>query len=245
MRRRDFISLVGGSAVAWPLAARAQQAGKLPTLGFFAPGTQSSYGPWFGALAQRLREIGWIEGRNIAISYRWAEGHTERYDEIAAELVQLKVDVIVTSSTPATIAAKHATSVIPIVFASAGDPLGSVVASLARPGGNVTGPSLQETDTTAKRLALLLECVPALHRLAILSNSGNPANRLDMGEVQPAARALGLDIVISDLRRSEDIFLAFAALKGRVDALYVVPDPLTNAYRVRIITLAQDARLPT
>jgi putative tryptophan/tyrosine transport system substrate-binding protein len=244
--RREFITLLSGAAVAWPLAARAQPAGRLPTLGFFAPGTQSSYGPWFGALAQRLREIGWIEGRNIAIVYRWAEGHAERYDEIAAELVQLKVDVIVTSSTPAVIAAKHATSVIPIVFAAVGDPLGSgLVASLARPGGNVTGLSLQETDTAAKRLGFLLECVPALHRLAILSNSGNPANRLDMGEVQTAARALGLDLVISDLRRSEDIFLAFAALKGRVDALYVVPDPLTNAHRVRIITLAQDARLPT
>jgi putative tryptophan/tyrosine transport system substrate-binding protein len=226
--------------------ARAQQAGKLPTLGFFAPGTQSFYGPWFGALAQRLRELGWIEGRNIAIVYRWAEGHAERYDEIAAELVQLRVDVIVTSSTPTVIAAKHATSVIPIVFASVGDPLGSgLVASLARPGGNVTGLSLQQTDTAAKRLGLLRECVPALHRLAILINSDNPADRLDMREVQTAASALGLDLVISDLRRSEDIFLAFAALKGHVDALYVVPDPLTNSHRVRIITLAQDARLPT
>jgi putative ABC transport system substrate-binding protein len=176
IRRRELIAALGGTAAAWPLAARAQQSGKLPTLGFFAPGTQSSHGPWFGALEQRLREKGWIEGRNIAIVYRWAEGRAKRYDEIAAGLVQLRVDVIVTSGTLPVIAAKHATSVIPIVFAAVGDPVGSgLVASLARPGGNITGLSLQQTDTTAKRLGLLLECVPGLHRLAILTNNSSAA----------------------------------------------------------------------
>jgi len=245
MRRREFVTLLGGAA-AWPLAARAQQAGKLPTLGFLVAGTQLSHGPWFDALAQRLRELGWIDGRNIAIVYRWAEGRAERYDEVAAELVQLRVDVIVTSSTPPVIAAKRLTSVIPIVFAAVGDPVGAgLVESLARPSGNVTGLSLQQTDTAAKRLGLLLECVPHIRRLAILINAGNPGAVLDMGEVQSAARELGLDVVISDVRRSEDVLPAFAVLKGRADALYVVPDPLTNAQRVRIITLAQDARLPT
>jgi putative ABC transport system substrate-binding protein len=244
--RRKFLATFGGAAAAWPLTASAQQAGKLPTLGFLVAGTQSSHSPWVAAFVQRLRELGWIEGRNIAIVYRWAEGRVERYDEIAAELVQIRVDVIVTSATPPVIAAKHATSVIPIVFAAAADPVGSgLVASLARPGGNVTGLSLQQTDTTAKRLGLLLECLPGLRRLAILINAGNPAAVLDLGEVQAAARALGLDLVISDVQRSEDILPTFAALKGGADALYVVPDPLTNAHRGRIITLAQDARLPT
>ena len=143
MKRRAFITLLGGAAAAWPVATRAQQVGKLPTIGFLVPGTPSTHGQWFVALAQRLRELGWIEGRTIAVEYRWAEGRSERFAEIAAEFVQLKVDVIVTASTVATEAAKHATSVIPIVFAVAGDPVGSgLVASLARPGGNVTGLSL-------------------------------------------------------------------------------------------------------
>ena len=132
---------------AWPLAARAQQAGKLPTIGFLVTGTPSSHGQWVAAFVQRLRELGWIEGRTVAIEYRWAEGRTERFAEIAAEFVRRKVDVIVTSGTAAIVAAKQATSVIPIVFAAAGDPVGTgLVASLARPGGNVTGLSIQLTD---------------------------------------------------------------------------------------------------
>src|SRR5436309_12903986 len=160
LRRRQFITLLGGAAAAWPLAARAQQAGKLPTIGFLVAGTPSSHGQWVAAFVQRLRELGWVEGRNVAIEYRWAEGRPERYAEIATEFVQLKVDVIVTTG-GAVLAAKQATSVIPIVFAVANDPLGGgLVASLARPGGNVTGLSTLSADPAGKRLALLGDVVP-------------------------------------------------------------------------------------
>src|SRR5262249_27991170 len=175
MRRRDFITLVGGAA-AWPLAARAQQPGKLPTIGLLVAGTPSSHGPWVAGFVQRLRELGWLEGRTIAIEYRWAEGRSDRAAEIAAEFVRRNVDVIVTSATAVIVAAMQATSVIPIVFAAAGDPVGTgLVASLARPGGNVTGLSIQQTDLAAKRLELLREVVPGLRRLAILANVGGPA----------------------------------------------------------------------
>src|SRR5215469_14989184 len=159
MRRRDFITLLGGAAAAWPLAARAQQPGKLPTIGFLGSGTPSAWSPWTGAFVQRLRELGWIEGRTVAIEYRWAEGSTERFGEIAAEFVQLKVDVIVTTGAAA-LAAKQTTSVIPIVFAVANDPIGSgLVAGLARPGGNLTGLSVQARDLAGKRLEFFLEVV--------------------------------------------------------------------------------------
>src|SRR5262245_53935647 len=170
MRRREFITLLGDAA-AWPLAARAQQAGSLPTIGFLVAGTPTSHGQWVAACVQRLRELGWIEGRTITIEYRWGEGRNERFAEIATEFVRRKVDVIVTSATAGVVAAKQATSVIPIVFAAAGDPVGTgLVASLARPGGNVTGLSIQQTDLAAKRLELLREVVPGLRRLAILAN---------------------------------------------------------------------------
>ena len=195
---------------------------------------------------QRLRELGWIEGRTVAIEYRWAEGRSERFAEIAAEFVRLKVDVIVTAGTAAVVAAKQATSVIPIVFAAAGDPVGTgLVASLARPGGNVTGLSNQSADLAGKRLELLREVVPGLRRLAIMANVGNPIGVLEMGEVQAAARTLGLEVVTLEIRRAEDIAPAFEALKGRADALYVVTDPLVNTNRIRINTLALGARLPT
>jgi ABC-type uncharacterized transport system substrate-binding protein len=245
MRRRAFISLLGGAA-AWPLAARAQQPGKLPTIGFLVAGTPSSHSQWVAALVRRLHELGWIEGRTVAIEYRWAEGRTDRFDEIAAEFVRRKVDVIVTSATAAIVAAKQATSVIPIVFAAAGDPVGTgLVASLARPGGNVTGLSIQQTDVAAKRLELLREVVPGLRRLAILGNVDGPAVLLDMREVQTTARPLGLEVVTSEIRRGEDIAPAFETLKGRADALYVCIDPLVHSHRIRINTLALAARLPT
>src|SRR5215510_4904552 len=158
MRRRKFIALLGGSAAAWPLTARAQQVGKLPTIGFLGATTPAGSGQLLAAFVQRLRELGWIDGRNVALEVRWAEGRSERFAEIAAELVRLKVDVILTHNTPPVLAAKEATSVIPIVFASAGDPVGTgVVASLARPGGNVTGLSAGSTDVVGKRLELLRE----------------------------------------------------------------------------------------
>jgi putative ABC transport system substrate-binding protein len=244
MNRRAFI--IGGTAAAWPLAARAQQAGPLPTIGFLVAGTPTSHGRWVATFVQRLRELGWIEGRTITIEYRWAEGRSERFAEIAAELVRRKVDVIVTSATEAIVAAKQATSVIPIVFAAAGDPVGTgLVASLARPGGNVTGLSIQQTDVAAKRLELLREIVPGLRRLAILGNVSGPAVVLDMREAEAAARTLGLEVITSEIRQGEDIAPAFAALKGRAEALYLPIDPLVNSHRFRINTLALAARLPT
>jgi putative ABC transport system substrate-binding protein len=246
MKRREFITLIGGAAVAWPFAARAQQSGKLATIGCLVPGTPSSHGQWFAVFVQRLRELGWIEGRTVAVEYRWAEGRSERFAEIAAELVQRKVDVIVTASTGGVLAAKQATSVIPIVFAVAGDPVGiGLVASLARPGGNVTGLSLQQIETVGKRLELLREVVPGLGRLAVLANVGNPTVVLDMGEVQATARTLGLEVITLEIRRGEDIAPAFEALKGRAEALYVVVDPLVGTHRIRINTLVLAARLPT
>jgi putative tryptophan/tyrosine transport system substrate-binding protein len=184
MRRREFITLLG-SGVAWPLAARAQQPAKLPTIGFMGQTTRSAAGEWTAAFVQRLRELGWIDGRNVAIEYRWGEGRDERFGEIAAEFVRLKVDVIVTSGTPQVLAAKQATSVIPIVFATAGEPVGTgLVTSLARPGGNVTGLSNQNFDTIGKRLELLREVLPNLRRLAIIANVANPAVVLEIAEAR-------------------------------------------------------------
>ena len=245
MKRREFITLVGGTVAAWPFAARAQQAGKQPTIGFLgaAPSIESQR---IAAFVQRLRELGWIDGRNLAIEYRWAEGRNERYTEIAAELVRLKVDVIVTVATPATLAAKQATTVIPIVFLTASDPVGTgLVTSLARPGGNVTGLANQISDTTGKKLEFLREVVPGLRRLAIMANVANPAAVLDMGEAQVTGRALGLEVTTSEIRRAEDISPAFDALKGRADALYLCPDPLMNTNRTQINIFAVRARLPT
>ena len=246
MNRREFITLLG-SAAAWPLAARAQQPAKLPTIGFLGPNTRSFDSQQrLPAFVERLRELGWIEGRTIAIEYRWAEGSIDRAAELAAEFVRLKVDVIVTSGTPQVLAAKQATSVIPIVFAAVGDPVGAgVVATLARPGGNATGLSLQQTETTGKRLELLREVIPGLRRLAIIANSDNLSAVLEVREAQAAARALGLDVVTSEIQRREDIAPAFEALKGRVDALYVAADPLLNTNRMRVAILAVGARLPT
>ena len=244
MRRRSFITLFGRAA-AWPIAARAQQAAKLPTIGFLVSGTPSSHGQWVAAFVQRLRELQWTEGRTVAIEYRWAEGRPELYNEIAAEFVRLKVDVIVTAGTPATAAAKQTTLVIPIVFVGAGDPVGTgLVATLARPDGNVTGLSSQQTDTTGKRLELLREVVPSLRRLAILANIDNPVAVSDMREVEAAASMLGLSVFTLKIRRSEGIASAFDALKGRADALYVSTDPLMLTNRIRINTSALGVRVP-
>jgi putative tryptophan/tyrosine transport system substrate-binding protein len=246
MRRRDFIIGISGSAVALPLTAHAQQLTKLPTIGFLGAGTPSGYSQWVAAFMQQLRERGWIEGRDIALELRWAEGKNERFADIAAEFVRLNVDVIVTTGTAPVVAAKQATSVIPIVFTSAGDPVATgLVASLARPGGNVTGLSNQAPDLAGKRLELLREIIPDLHRLAILTNIGSPIGALEMGEVQAAARTLGVEILPLEIRRAEDIGPAFEALKDRADALYVVAEPLLSGNRVRISILALGARLPT
>jgi ABC-type uncharacterized transport system substrate-binding protein len=246
MKRRDFMTLLGGAAATWPLAARAQQAGKSRTIGFLGAATPSAASQWVAAFVARLRELGWTEGRTLAIEYRWAEGDNDRLAEIAAEFVRLNVDVIVTWGTASVLAAKQATSVIPIVFASAGDPVGTgLVASLARPGGNVTGLSNQAPDVAGKRLELLREFVPGLRQLAILANIGSPIGVLQIGQAQAAARALGLEVTALEIVGAQDITPALETLKGRAEALYVVSEPLVFTHRIRIHTLALAARLPT
>jgi len=245
MLRRDVIKAVGLAATIWPFTARAQQPGKLPTVGFLGASSASAWSPWVAAFVQRLRELGWVEGRTVAIDYRWAEGRPERFSEIARELVRRKVDVIVTAG-GAVPAARQATSVIPIVFAVAGDPVGAgYVQSLARPGGNVTGLSVQGADLAGKRLEFLQGVVPELRRLAILANVGFPESAPELKEVQAAAQKLGFEITKLEIRRAEDIAPAFEALQGQADALYVVVDGLIAANRTRIATLALSARLPT
>ena len=196
MKRREFITLLGGAAAAWPLAARAQQM-KLPTIGLLGGATASAQSQWTTAFVQRLRELGWVEGQTVAIEYRWVEGRFEQSPAIVAEFVRLKVDVIVTHATPNVIAAKQVTSVVPIVFPSAGDPVGTgIVASLARPGGNVTGLSVQSSDLAQKVVELLHELLPNLRRLAVLSHIGNPVATLQTDEVRSAAGRFGVDVAI-------------------------------------------------
>jgi putative ABC transport system substrate-binding protein len=245
MKRRQFIALLGGAAASFPLAARAQQAGKLPTIGFLGAGTASVWNPWKSAFVQRLGELGWIEGRNLAIEIRWAEGRNERFAEIAAEFVRLKVDIIVTSGAAAH-AAKRATATIPIVFMLASDPVDTgLVASLSRPGGNLTGLSNQSRDLVGKRLDLLREVIPSLRRFAILFNVGAANSGAEMEALQAASRALGFEIATLGIRRDEEIATGIETLKGRADALYVVQDPLLIANRIGISASALGARLPT
>jgi len=244
MRRREFVTLLSGAATAWTLAARAQQTSKLPTIGIL--GVNSSvWGPWTAAFIGRLRELNWVEGRTITFEYRWDEGRPERVKENAAELVRQNVAVIVTRGS-AVAALKQATTAIPIVFAVALDPVvGGLVSSLARPGGNVTGLSVQQPELFGKRLELLRGVVPQLRRLAIMANVDYRESVLEVGEVQAAARTLGLGITLLEIRRTGDIAPAFETLKGQTDALYVVSDALVAANRTRIITFALSTRLPT
>ena len=243
MKRREFITLLGG-ATAWPLTARAQQANKLPTVGFLGADA-SAFSPWTAAFVARLGELGWIEGKTVAIEYRWSQGRSERYADIAAEFLRLKVDVIVTVGSAVPIV-RQATAVIPIVFALATDPVGTgLVASLARPGGNVTGLSVQATELAGKRLEFARELVPQLHRLAIMFNVGNAQTVLEMGETQAAARMLGLEVAPFVIQRAEDIAPAFQGLKTRADALYVAEDQLIVANLTSILASALGARLPT
>jgi putative tryptophan/tyrosine transport system substrate-binding protein len=244
MRRREFITLVGGAA-AWPVAARAQQS-RLPTIGYLGATTAAAERQRTDAFVRRLRELGWVEGRTIAIEYRWIEGRNDRATELAAELVRLKVNVIVTAATAPTVAAKRATSVIPIVFALAADPLGNgLITSLARPGGNLTGLSIQTTDLAAKRLELIRELVRSVRRVGIVASADSPSNTLEVEQVQAAAKTLGLEVATFQIRRAEDIAPAFEALKGRIDALYVCASPLVFDDRIGINKLAMSAQLPT
>jgi putative ABC transport system substrate-binding protein len=248
MKRRDFMTLIAGAAATPILTlheARAQQPGKLPTIGILGSAS-AGWSKLVAALLQRLRELGYVENRTIAIEYRWTEGRNERYGEIAAELVRQKVDVIVALGTPAIVAAKKATSVIPIVFPLASDPVGDgLVASLARPGGNITGLSNEQRDLGGKRLEMLREIVPDLTRVGVLANPRNPTAMLNVDEVQAAAPKLGVELIKLELGRAEDIAPAIDGLKGRAQALYVVGDPFVLDNQIQINTLALVARLPT
>jgi ABC-type uncharacterized transport system substrate-binding protein len=243
MNRREFIAGLGGAA-AWPVIARGQQSGKVPIIGFLGA-NETAFAPWTAAFVGRLGELGWVEGRTIAIEYRWSQGRTERYAEIASEFVRLKVDAIVTVGSAVPVV-KQVTSVIPIVFAVGIDPVGSgLVASLSEPGGNVTGLSIQANDLAGKRLELLREVIPQLRRIAIMFNVGNAQPVLEMGEAQAAARMIGLEVAPLVIQKAEDIAPAFQTLKNRADALYVAVDQLMVANRTTIIASALTARLPT
>jgi putative tryptophan/tyrosine transport system substrate-binding protein len=243
MRRREFITLVGGAAAAWPLMARAQQQSAMRVIGFFSSTTLSSAHEWVAAFQQRLRELDWVEGRNVAIEYRWGEGDSARFAEIAGELVGRKVDIIVAAG-GAVVAAMQATSAIPIVFAVASDPVGSgLVASLAHPGGNVTGLSLELDDTSGQRLEVLREILPRIRRLAVMANPHVAV--MEMRQAQATARKLGIEVISLEIRQAEDIAPALAVIKDQADALYVATDPVTTADRIHICTLALNAGLPT
>jgi len=245
MRRRDFI--VGGSAaVVLSAPVQAEQSTKRPTIGFLGAASPELAGPWVAAFVKRLGELGWTEGRNVTIEYRWAEARTERYAEIATELANRNVDVIVTWASAPVLAAKRATTTIPIVFAAQMDPVGAgVVASLARPGGNITGMSIQQTDTAGKRIELLREVVPRLARLAVMANSGAPGAMIEMREVATTARTLGLEVVPIEVSQAGEIFSSIESIKDRVDALYVATDPLIFSNRIEINAMAQRQRTPT
>src|SRR5262249_55181153 len=232
--RRELLAALGGAAAAWPLAAQAQPVKTLPTIGFLGASTSLNWTHWTNALMRRLGELGWIDGRTVTIEYRWAEGRSERFAEIAAEFVRLKVDVIVTVG-GAALAARQVTPTIPIVFAPATDPLGGgLVASLARPAGHMTGLSVAAADAAGKRLELLRELLPGLRRLAVIGNVDYPATVQEIAEVRSAARTLGLDLDVLEIQRAEDIAGTFPVLKAGSQALYVCASPLVNANHARI-----------
>ena len=246
IRRRDFITLLGGAA-AWPLAARGQQADEVRRVGLLLAIADGPVGQAYArAFEQQLQRQGWTVGRNLTIEVRWGEGQVEHFAEIVAEFVRLKVDVIVTTGTPAALLAKQATSVIPVVFTQSGDPIGTgLITSLARPGGNLTGLSNQNRDAAGKRVEFLREMDPGLRRLAILANVDNPSVVLKRAEVEQAAGKLGLDVTELEIRREEEIAPALSSLSGSGLALYVLGDSVTRINARRINTLALAARLPT
>jgi putative ABC transport system substrate-binding protein len=242
MIRRNFIALLGGAAVGFPLTTWARQPGKVLAVGFLWPSVTPAHTVPF---VERLAELGWVDGRTIAIEYRYSEGRPERVTEIAAEFVRQQVDAIVTYGGAVAIL-KQASQTIPIVFAIAGDPVGTgFVPNLSRPGGNITGTSVQQAEVAGKRLELLRDVVPHLHRLAIMFDAGYRASVLESNEVQTVARTHGLEVAPQEIRRAEDITPAFDALRGRADALYIVENALILANASAIAALAINARLPT
>ena len=248
MSRRNFAALLGVALgpLAFPVSAFAQRPGRLPVIGFLGATTPTVWSSFVNAFLGRLRELDWVDGRNMTIEYRWAEGRNDRYLEHTEEFVRRGVNVIVTSGTGPTLTVMKATKDIPIVFAAAGDPVGTgIVASLARPGGNVTGLSNQQTDLAGNRLELLREVVPGLKRVAVMGNVHVPNVTLEMNEVQNVAPRVGVEVTRLEIRKSEDIIPGLQALAGKVDALYVCTDPLITTNAVRINTLAMSEKLPT
>ena len=243
IRRRGFIIAFGGTMAALPLAARAQSKDRSWTIGILGV-SALTYAPWLPAFAERIHELGWIEGRNVAIERRWSEGRHERAAEIAAEFVRLKVDVIVTYG-GAVHVVRQVTASIPVVFALAVDPLGSgLVTNLSRPGGNVTGMSMQQAEMGGKRLELFREIVPGLRRLAIMFDGGYAGSVSESGDVQSIARKLGLEVALHEARRPEDFASVFEAIEGQADALYVVENALMVSNRALIVMLALKKHLP-
>jgi putative ABC transport system substrate-binding protein len=243
MRRRRFVALLGGAAVAWPLAARAQHAGKIWRIGYIG----HVHLPAVDVLFESLRELGYVEGQNIIIERRYAHGKAERFQEFAAEMVRLKADVIIVVTTPAALAAKSASTTIPIVIPVATDPVGTgLITSLARPGGNITGGAILFAELGTKRLELLKELVSGLSRTAVLWNGANPANALPWRETQAAARALGVTLQSHEVRGPKDFEIAFAKMaEERPDALFVLQDELTASYHKEIADFAIQHRLPS
>jgi ABC-type uncharacterized transport system substrate-binding protein len=243
MRRREFVLLVGSAAISIP-AAYGQQS-KRPVVGFLVAGTQASHGSWVAAFAQQLSELGWTEGRNVTIEYRWAAGDIRQMSEFAGEFARERVDVIVTSAFGA-VAAKQATSTTPVIFAAYADPIASgLVESLARPGGNLTGLTVQPGDLNGKRLQLLREIIPNARRVAALVNIANLGAPQEVIGIRAAAASLNIDVEILEIRTADDIDRVLGALNGRIDALYVFSEPLTNANRYQIIKAATTAKIPT
>jgi ABC-type uncharacterized transport system substrate-binding protein len=247
MKRRAFITLLGGAA-AWPLAARAQQTVRARTIGFLLPGGSRTtvVRDQLETFRQALKEYGWIQGQNISVEYRFAEGKEDALAEIAAELVRLRLDVIVAEGTAAIRAAKTATQTIPIVMATSTDPVGNgLVASLHRPGGNVTGPSLQTAELAGKRLQLLTEIVPGLGRVVVLSNPLNPSIAAAVEQTKTAAQTLGVEIHVVEVPGPDQFESAFAAVtRARAGALIVLPDPMLYGQHPRIVTFATASHLP-
>jgi len=243
MKRRDFITLLGGAA-AWPLAVRAQQRRKVWRVGALQPGVPPD--PLLEAIKDGLRDLGYVEGRDLVFEPRWAEGKHDRLAGLAAELVGLKVDVIYAFSTPPALAARQATSTIPIVFSGVGDPVGTgLVANLAHPGGNVTGLSVLATELSGKRFEMLREIIPAVSRVAMLWNNTNPSMVLRANETQDAAAKLGVtihSIGVHDLIDFEDAFKAVT--DGRAAALIILADPFTMARREQLVEFAAKRSLP-
>jgi putative ABC transport system substrate-binding protein len=246
MIRRDFITLLGGAA-AWPLAARAQQAGKIPRVGFMGNSTAALEANLVGPFRDGLRELGYQEGRNIVIEYRWAEGNYERFPALVAELLAVPVDVIVTAGTPATLAVKKATSTMPLVMIAVGDPVGTgVVPSLARPGRNITGLSSIAPDLEGKRLELLREVIPNLSHVVLFLNPLNPFHTVSMRQALTAAQALGIKLQPLEVRTSGELDGAFAAIvREKPDALLILADRVFLHDRKRMMDFATEHRLPS